>query len=333
VARRPTRASADAQRAAGERGASAGARPAPDLAAAVDRFLTHLAVERGLARNTLEAYGRDLARLAASLEDAGVRDPREIRPPHWRGFADALEREGLAPASRARALVAARRFGLHLVARGVLACDPAEGLLAPRRGRRLPRVLRPDETEALLAAAAAGEGPFASRDRAMLEVLYGAGLRVSELVALPLGAVDRRAGLVRVLGKGGRERIVPLGEPALAAIEAWLAEGRPLWARRARRAPDALFLTARGAAMTRQNFFARLRRLARRANLASERVSPHVLRHSFATDLLEGGADLRAVQAMLGHADLATTEIYTHVSGERLRETVETHHPRGGAAR
>jgi len=165
----------------------------------------------------------------------------------------------------------------------------------------------------------------------MLEVLYGAGLRVSELVALPLGALDRRAGLVRVLGKGGRERIVPLGEPALAAVEAWLVEGRPAWARRGR--SDAVFLTARGAAMTRQNFFARLRQLARRAGIPSERVSPHVIRHSFATDLLSGGADLRSVQAMLGHADLATTQIYTHVSRDRLRDTVESHHPRGAGTR
>jgi integrase/recombinase XerD len=136
-----------------------------------------------------------------------------------------------------------------------------------------------------------------------------------------------------VLGKGSRERIVPLGEPALRAVESWLAEGRPLWARRARRGSEAVFLTARGAAMSRQNFFARLRQLARRAGIASDRVSPHVLRHSFATDLLEGGADLRAVQAMLGHADLATTQIYTHVSRERLRAIVEAHHPRGAGAR
>lgn len=311
--------------------ARAAARPG-DLGAAIDRFLTHLAVERGLARNTLEAYARDLARLATHLEAAGVRDPAAIRPAQWRSFADALEREGLAPASRTRALVAARRFGLHLVARGVVVRDPAEGLRAPRLGRRLPRVLRPAETEALLAAALEVEGAHATRDRAMLEVLYGAGLRVSELVALPLAALDRRAGLLRVLGKGGRERIVPLGEPALAALETWLAEGRPLWARRSGRGSDAVFLTARGAAMTRQNFFARLRLLARRAGIASERVSPHVLRHSFATDLLEGGADLRAVQAMLGHADLATTQVYTHVSRDRLRDTVETHHPRGAGA-
>lgn len=300
-----------------------------DLSAATDRFLTHLAVERGLSRNTLDAYARDLVRLTAHLETEGVRDPAAIRPVHWRSFADALEQAGLAAASRTRALVTARRFGLHLVARGVLVRDPAEGLRAPRGGRRLPRVLRPEETQALLVAALEGEGGRATRDCAMLEVLYGAGLRVSELVALSLGALDKRAGLLRVRGKGGRERIVPLGEPALAALDAWLAEGRPLWARRSGRGCDAVFLTARGTAMTRQNFFARLRILAVRAGIPSDRVSPHVLRHSFATDLLEGGADLRAVQSMLGHADLATTQIYTHVSRDRLRDTVEVHHPRG----
>lgn len=305
------------------------ARKGVAIAAAIDRFLTHLAVERGLARNTLDAYARDLARLAAHLEAEGVASPEDVKPAHWRSFAAALEAEGLAAASRTRTLVAARRFGLHLVARGLVERDPAEGLRAPPRSQRLPRVLRPDETEALLAAAGEGEGAYATRDRAMLEVLYGAGLRVSELVALPLGALDRRAGLVRVLGKGGRERIVPLGEPALAAIEGWLVEGRPAWSRRGRGHSDAVFLTARGAGMTRQNFFARLRQLARRAGIPSERVSPHVIRHSFATDLLSGGADLRSVQAMLGHADLATTQIYTHVSRDRLRDTVETHHPRG----
>ncbi|MEB2346396.1 MAG: site-specific tyrosine recombinase XerD [Deltaproteobacteria bacterium] len=308
--------------------ARAGGPAGLELARAVDGFLTHLAAERGLARNTLAAYARDLARLATHLERAGVAEPAAIRPEHLRRFAEALDAAGLAPASRARALVAARRFARHLLARGVLARDPAEGLLAPRQARRLPRVLREPETEALLAAAA-GEGALALRDRAMLEVLYGAGLRVSELVELPLAGLDRRAGFVRVRGKGGRERIVPLGEPALAALDAWLAEGRPRLAHRGRRAADAVFLSSRGTAMTRQNFFVRLRGLARRANLPAERVSPHVLRHSFATDLLEGGADLRAVQAMLGHADLATTQIYTHVSRRRLRETVERHHPRG----
>jgi integrase/recombinase XerD len=206
-----------------------------------------------------------------------------------------------------------------------------EGVLSPRLPRALPRRLLPAEIEALLRAADPGS-PLGLRDRAMLELGYGAGLRVSELVGLPLAAVDRRAGLVRVLGKGRRERIVPLGEPALDALAAWLADGRPRLLRRGR-ATDAVFLSERGTAMTRQNFFARLRLAARAAGIAAERVSPHVLRHAFATDLLEGGADLRAVQSMLGHADLSTTQIYTHVSRKRLRETVEARHPRGRGAK
>lgn len=302
-------------------------------ARAVDGFLSSLAVERGLARPTLEAYARDLARLAAHLERSGIRDPAAIRPEHLRSFAEALADEGLSPASRARTLVAVRRFVRHLLALGVVERDPAEGLSSPRQGERLPRVLRAPETEALLTAAAGEAGPLALRDRAMLEVLYGGGLRVSELVSLPLSGLDRRAGCLRVRGKGGRERIVPLGEPAVAAIEAWLGEARPVLIRSARRPTDAVFVSRRGKPMTRQNFFARLRLLALRAGLARDRVSPHVLRHSFATDLLEGGADLRAVQTMLGHANLATTQIYTHVSRKHLRETVEKHHPRGSRTR
>lgn len=305
------------------------------LRAAAEAFLARAVTEAGLAPATVRAYARDLERLVAYLAGQGVEAPAALSRDHWVGFVRALEAEGLAPRSRARTLVAARRFVRDLLARGEVARDPTAGVPLPRARRPLPRVLRPPETETLLEAIE-GEGALALRDRAMLEVLYGAGLRVSELVGLALGALDRRAGLLRVLGKGGRERIVPLGEPALRALERYLAEGRPKLARRARAAPAALFLSNRGAAMTRQNFFTRLRALARRAGLRADRVSPHVLRHAFATDLLAGGADLRAVQAMLGHADLSTTQIYTHVTRARLRDTVERHHPRGdraGAAR
>jgi integrase/recombinase XerD len=167
----------------------------------------------------------------------------------------------------------------------------------------------------------------------MLEVLYGCGLRVSELVSLRLGAVDRRAGLVRVIGKGRKERIIPLGTPAVETLELYLDIARPSLAKTSAPDCDAIYLTRRGRAMTRQNFFVRIRGIARSAGIPSDRVSPHVLRHAFATDLLEGGADLRAVQSMLGHADLSTTEIYTHVSRTRLRETVNRLHPRGGSRR
>jgi integrase/recombinase XerD len=303
-----------------------------ELGAALDGFLAHAAVERGLSPRTLEAYGRDLARFAAHLERAGVTKPGAVRREHVTGFARELEQRGLVPRSRARALVAVRRWLRHAGAGGATGEDPCAGIPSPREQRPLPRVLRPDETEALIAAARR-DGPLALRDRAMLEVLYGAGLRVSELVSLPLSGLDRRAGWLRVLGKGRKERLVPLGEPALEALDAYLATARPLLIRRARRECDAVFLSRRGAAMTRQNFFLRLRDLARRAGIPIDRVSPHVLRHAFATDLLEGGADLRAVQSMLGHADLSTTQIYTHVSRARLRETVERRHPRGAGGR
>jgi len=300
--------------------------PEAALARGVREFLEHGALERGLAPRTLEAYGRDLAAFAAFLEGEGVRRPREITRGHVTGFVGALEARGLGARSRARSLVAVRRWARWLLATGALARDPVEGVLPPRLPGRLPKRLLPEEIEALLRASEPAE-PLGLRDRAMLEVAYGAGLRVSELVALPLAALDRRAGLLRVLGKGRRERLVPLGEPALEALDAYLEAGRPRLLRG--RDSDAVFLTARGAPMTRQNFFARLHTLALRAGVPRERVSPHALRHAFATDLLEGGADLRAVQSMLGHADLSTTQIYTHVSRGRLRETVETRHPRG----
>lgn len=299
------------------------------IARGIDAFLRHAAVECGLSPRTVEAYGRDLARLAEFLEQAGLRHPGQVTPDHLSAFASALARRGLAPRSRARALVATRRFLRHAGAEGAFHRDPARGIAAPRTERALPKVLRPDESAALIEAAGRGEGVLALRDRAMLEVLYGAGLRVSELVGLPRTALERRGGWLRILGKGRVERLVPLGEPALAAVAIYLEEGWPILARAARREPDALFLTRRGGPMTRQNFFLRLRQIAVRAGVPTARVSPHVLRHAFATDLLEGGADLRAVQTLLGHADLSTTQIYTHVSRARLRDTVERRHPRG----
>jgi integrase/recombinase XerD len=309
----------------------AAARGAP-LAAAVDAFLASAAALRGLAPASIQAYGRDLGRLLEHLERSGVTRAQQLRHQHISGFVQALERAGLGARSRARALVAARRFLRHLGAEGLLRGDPWQATRLPRFERPLPRVLRADQTAALVESVRA-ETPLGLRDRAMLEVLYGAGLRVSELVRLPLSGLDRRAGLLRVSGKGRRERLVPLGAPALAALDAWLARGRPRLAREARRAGEFVFLSARGAPMTRQNFFARLRRLALAAGIPSASVSPHVLRHAFATDLLEGGADLRVVQTLLGHADLATTQIYTHVSRARLRETVEGRHPRGSGQR
>jgi integrase/recombinase XerD len=299
--------------------------------AQVDAFLTHAAVERGLSPRTLEAYGRDLARFAAFLSGARVRAVGEIQRKHLVGFTRKLEADGLAARSRTRTLVAVRRWLRFVGETGAGGEDPAEGVTTPRIDRTLPRVLRPEESLALIDAAG-DEVPLGVRDRAMLEVLYGSGLRVSELVSLVLGAVDRRAGLLRVIGKGRKERIIPIGEPALEALDVYLEQGRPKLLRPGGPMVDAVFLSQRGRAMTRQNFFTRLRAIALRAGVPREKVSPHVLRHAFATDLLEGGADLRAVQSMLGHANLATTQIYTHVTRARLRETVEARHPRGAGS-
>lgn len=298
---------------------------AEPISSVVDAFLNHAKLEKGLARNTIVAYARDLARFAASVE--GV-DAEAIAREHVRDFISGLEREGLSPASRARALVAVRRFLKFMCAEGLLEDDPSQGVMSPRVGRALPRVLAADETQALIRACG-DKGPLGLRDRAMLEVLYGAGLRVTELVELPLSALDRRGGVLRVVGKGGHERLVPLGELALSAVDDYLDHARAVLLGKQGDRSHALFVTRRGGAMTRQNFFALLRKLALAAGIARDRVSPHVLRHAFATDLLEGGADLRSIQTMLGHADLSTTEIYTHVGRGRLKDTVDRHHPRG----
>jgi integrase/recombinase XerD len=303
-------------------------RTAPEIDGLRDAFLGYAGIERGLSPRTLEAYGSDLTRFAAHLDQNGVVRLADVSRDHVRSFLDSLEEQGLGPRSRARMLSALRRMFAYGAANGLLGSDPMEGIAAPQRPATLPKVLRPDETASLLDAVEAGS-VLGVRDRAMIELLYGAGLRVSELVSLPLSAIDRRAGLLRVVGKGQRERVVPIGEEALVALDRYLIEAR---AELLRGRPDksrACFLTRRGGPMSRQNFFVLLRKLARKAGISEDRVSPHVLRHAFATDLLEGGADLRAIQAMLGHSDLATTQIYTHVSRSRLRDTVERRHPRG----
>jgi integrase/recombinase XerD len=299
------------------------------LEIAVEEFLAHASIERGLSPCTIDAYRRDLARFTEYLKGARVCSLRAVQREHLVGFTRFLDREGLGSRSRARMLVSVRRLLRHQGISGTTRDDPLEGVLSPSFSTPLPRLLRPDETASLIDAVDTST-PIGLRDRCMLEVLYGSGLRVSELVDLRLGSVDRRTGLIRVLGKGRKERIVPLGALALEFLDSYLETARPVLAKRASPDCDAVYLTRRGRVMTRQNFFLRIREIARVAGIGSDRISPHVLRHAFATDLLEGGADLRAVQSMLGHADLATTEVYTHVSRSRLRETVERRHPRGG---
>ena len=297
-----------------------------ELDRAVDLFLDHLKVERGLSVHTLDGYGRDLGRLVRFLAARGRATADQVETSDLTDHLIELAEGRLSPRSRARALVAVRGLFRHLVAERWLDGDPTELIDAPKVVRRLPGVLG-EEAVARLLATPRRDTPRGLRDAAMLELLYAAGLRVSELVGLPIGDANLNAGFVRVTGKGKKTRLVPLGAAAREAIARYLAEVRPAWARAD---AAALFLTERGKPMTRQGFWKLLRGYGRAAGvrLPAGEVSPHKLRHSFATHLVERGADLRAVQAMLGHADIATTEIYTHVSRARLIEQYRRAHPR-----
>ena len=283
----------------------------------VEGFLLLLAARRS--PRTVDAYRRDLASLTAFRGGpVGAVSVEELE--RWLAQ---MRADGLAPATIARRAAAVRSFFKHQLLLGARKDNPAAELTLPRRPRKLPRTLSPAESERLIDAAV-GVTPRAMRDRALVELLYGAGLRVSEAVGLARSGVDLEARIVRVVGKGDKERIVPLGRPGADALRRYLALGRPHLDRRHR--PE-LFLNARGGALTRAGAFLILRRLAEKAGLEPERVHPHLLRHSFATHLLEGGADLRSVQEMLGHADLSTTERYTHVSDRRRREVYFQAHP------
>ncbi|HSK15125.1 MAG TPA: tyrosine recombinase [Gaiellaceae bacterium] len=290
---------------------------------AVEGFLALLAARR--APRTVDAYRRDLADLAGALG----RSPAEATAGEIESWLAGLRARGLSPATIARRAAAARTFYRHLVALGVRTDNPAADVDLPRRRRRLPRTLSLGEVERLIDAAA-GTTPRSFRDGALVELLYGAGLRVSEAVGLERGDVSLEERTVRCVGKGDKERIVPLGSRAVEALRRYLARGRPHLDRRHR---PQLFLNAQGGPLTRAGAFLILRRLAASAGLDPARVHPHLLRHSFATHLLEGGADLRSVQEMLGHADLGTTELYTHVSDRRRRETYFSAHPHARRSR
>jgi integrase/recombinase XerD len=285
---------------------------------AVDSFLALSAAR--LAPRTVEAYRRDLAAFSAWLGDG---PPGAATQDMLEGYVAQLRADGLAATTIARRVAALRSFYRHQVLVGARGDNPAAELELPRRRRALPKTLSPNEVERLIDAAT-GTTPRSLRDRALVELLYGAGLRVSEAVGLERAAIDLENRLVRTIGKGSKERIVPLGREAVDALRRYLARGRPFLD--TRRRPE-LFLNARGGALTRAGAFLILRRLAAVAGLEADRVHPHLLRHSFATHLLEGGADLRSVQEMLGHADLATTELYTHVSDRRRRELYFRAHP------
>jgi len=285
--------------------------------AAVDSFLA-LSTAR-LAPRTVDAYRRDLAAFTTWLGAS----PARATPEELAGYVAQLRADGLATTTIARRVAALRSFYRHQVLLGARPDNPAVELDLPRRRRALPRTLSPGEAERLIEAAA-GTTPRSLRDRALVELLYGAGLRVSEAVGLERASVDLERRFVRCVGKGSKERVVPIGREAADALRRYLAHGRPYLDKRHR--PE-LLLNAKGGGLTRAGAFLVLRRLAGAAGLEPERVHPHLLRHSFATHLLEGGADLRSVQEMLGHADLATTELYTHVSDRRRRELYFQAHP------
>jgi len=300
----------------------AGSAPAP-WRRRLELWLEGLAVERGLSPRTVEAYRGDLARLGGWLATEHGVELERAEGRHLAGHLRWLHRREISPRSAARALAAMRGYFAWLVEEKERADDPTAHLEAPRKFTRLPKVLDEEEVERLLAAPDTGE-PGGVRDRAMLELLYATGLRVSELVGLRLSQLMGSGGYLIAFGKGSKERVVPVGETAERWLARYLAEVRPAWAKGRH---EAVFVNRRGQPMTRQGFWKILKTHGRAAGIERP-LSPHVLRHSFATHLLEHGADLRAVQTMLGHADISTTEIYTHVHRERLRGVYDRFHPR-----
>lgn len=291
----------------------------------LDTFCDALWLEDGLSPKSLESYRRDLRQFADWLAKAGGRLAEAGAGEIQAFLADRTLRQGVGARSLARQLSALKRYYRWLLRQGRRSDDPTVNIEAPRLPRPLPKSLTEADVEALLDAPDVEEA-LGLRDRAMLELLYACGLRVSELVGLPLSGIALREGVARVMGKGAKERLVPLGEEAVDWLERYLAGGRP--ALLAGRQSDALFVTGRGEGMTRQAFWYAIKRHARQAGIAAP-LSPHTLRHAFATHLLNHGADLRVVQMLLGHADISTTQIYTHVARERLKSLHSQHHPRG----
>ena len=309
------------------------------LDAQLQGYLDHLAIERGVAANTLSSYRRDLRRYVEHLVGRGIADLRDVTETDVSDFLVALRKgdtdNGVAPlsaVSAARALIAVRGLHRFAAAEGILDLDVARAVRPPTPSRRLPKSLSLDEVLALLEGAggdAASDGPLTLRNRALLELLYSTGARISEAVGLDVDDVDAHARSVLLRGKGGKQRLVPVGRPAIAALDAYLVRGRPELARRGRSGSPgpAIFLNARGGRLSRQSAWQVLRDAAERAGISAA-VSPHTLRHSFATHLLDGGADVRVVQELLGHASVTTTQIYTLVTVTALREVWAGAHPR-----
>jgi integrase/recombinase XerD len=297
-----------------------------NLDAAIDDYLQHLKVERRLRPNSLAAYAQDLRELASFLvARIGETVPLgRIEPPLLIAYLQSIA-PALAARSQARRLVAMRGLFRYLREEGEVEVDPTQGLRAPRLAQKLPGLLGREEVLALLAAPGT-DGPLALRDTALLELLYASGCRISEALELSLDRLYLDQAVVRLVGKGDKPRLVPIGAPAVAALDAWLREGRPLLMKGKKVTPW-VFLNHRGGRLSRQGMFQKLRDYAVIAGITRP-ISPHKLRHSFATHLIEGGADLRAVQTLLGHADIATTQVYTHVSDQHLRAAHRKHHPR-----
>jgi len=293
--------------------------------------LDHLRVERGAAANTLSSYRRDLARYRQFLDGRAISDPVAVRESDVTEFLAGLREGGpdrppLSASSAARTLVAVRGFHKFLALEGETPTDPAGAVAPPKAPKRLPKAISVTDVELLLSAASVGETPAALRDRAVVEVLYGCGARISEAVGLDVDDIDLEQGSVRLLGKGSKERIVPLGRYAREAVTAYTVRSRPSMVLKGKGTP-ALFVNQRGGRLSRQSAWKAIHAAAERADLGGK-VSPHTLRHSFATHLLDGGADVRVVQELLGHASVTTTQIYTMVTVQRLREVYAEAHPR-----
>jgi integrase/recombinase XerD len=298
---------------------------ASDYLQRMDQYQTFVVMEKGLSEKTISAYSADLMRFGLFLEKQQAAGVSDIDTGLVLTYLIQLRDQGLGARSRARHLVSLRGFFKFLVNEGIIPKNPAQQIDLPKTGLQLPDVLSVADVAALIDAPPRDK-PEGLRDAAMLELLYGAGLRVSELTLLEMTGINLEAGFVRVLGKGSKERVVPVGRLALDAIRDYLCRSRPLLLKN--RSCVYLFVTRRGSAMTRQSFWNLIGRYGRRAKL-NKKITPHSLRHSFATHLLEGGADLRAVQMMLGHADISTTQIYTHVAHRQLVEAHKKYHPRG----
>lgn len=298
---------------------------------AVAGYLNSIAVERSLSDNTVSAYSRDLDRYLAYLDTLAIENLSDLTGEQVAGFAEYLSDEGLAPSSLARTLTAVRSFHKFALGEGWTEDNPAKDLKLPKQDKRLPKPISIEEVTALIDAASIPDPPIGPRDQALMEVLYGTGARISEAVGLAIDDVDLEGHAVRLFGKGRKERIVPLGSYAIDAIESYLVRARPELASKGKGTP-ALFLNTLGRPLSRQSAWAVIQACADRAGITSH-ISPHTLRHSYATHLLSGGADVRVVQELLGHSSVTTTQIYTAVSIETLKETFATSHPRARSAR